>query len=155
MKEHTANMQQQNHKHWLDEVRWGQDGLVPVITQDVHSGRVLTHAWVNRDALRAALDEGRAVYWSRSRSKLWRKGEESGNVQKIHRILLDCDADTVCYVVEQIGGIACHTGRESCFYRVLEPEASAAGQQWTWRVSDPVLKDPALMYGKPSAADSE
>jgi len=148
-------MQHLENDQWLDEVQWGPNGLVPVVTQDVHSGRVLTHAWVNREALRAAHEEGRAVYWSRSRAKLWRKGEESGNVQKIHQILLDCDGDTLCYIVEQVGGIACHTGRESCFYRVLEADTAQAAEvpptltrQWSWRVSDPVLKDPSLLYGK-------
>lgn len=144
---------------WLDEVRWGADGLVPVVTQDVRSGRILTQAWVNREALAAAQTEGRAVYWSRSRQALWRKGEESGNVQKIHRILLDCDGDALCYLVQQIGGIACHTGRESCFYRALEPKsATSSGADRTedalhWRITDAVLKDPALMYNKPESRD--
>lgn len=152
-------MQNHNTDQWLNDIRWGADGLIPVVTQDIRSGRVLTHAWVNREALQAAHDESRAVYWSRSRGKLWRKGEESGNVQKLHRILLDCDGDTLCYLVQQIGGIACHTGRESCFYRVLEvdqtPAEPAANtqtdtQRLFWRTSDPVLKDPSVMYRKDS-----
>ena len=125
---------------WLDAVKWNEDGLVPVITQDYLSGRVLTHAWLNNEALGLAQTEGRAVYWSRSRAKLWRKGEESGHIQKLHGIYLDCDADTVCFMVEQIGGIACHTGRESCFYRKL-----VDGQ---WTSVDPVLKDPKDIYAK-------
>lgn len=122
----------------FEQVKWNAEGLVPVITQDHISGRVLTHAWLNKEALRLAQAEGRAIYWSRSRKKLWRKGEESGHIQKLHGIYLDCDGDTVCYMVEQIGGIACHTGRESCFYRKLED-----GQ---WREVDPVLKDPKTIY---------
>lgn len=125
---------------WLDEVQWDRNGLVPVVTQDAASKRILTHAWINRDALALAVQEGRAVYWSRSRQKLWRKGEESGNVQKLLDVHLDCDGDTVIYQVEQIGGIACHTGRESCFYRRL-----AEGH---WQTVDPVLKSPDEIYGK-------
>jgi phosphoribosyl-AMP cyclohydrolase len=126
---------------WLDQVKWGQDGLIPVITQDFRSARVLTHAWINREALSLAVAEGRAVYWSRSRQKLWRKGEESGHIQKLHDVFLDCDGDTICYMVEQLGGIACHTGRESCFYRQL--------QEGQWQIVDPVLKDPAQIYASP------
>jgi len=126
---------------WLDQVKWNEEGLVPVVTQDVFSRRLLTHAWVNREALALSQTEGRAVYWSRSRRKIWRKGEESGNVQRIHQILLDCDGDTVCYLVEQVGGIACHTGRESCFYRRLDDSG--------WTVTDAVLKDPATIYKTP------
>tara|TARA_R110002072_G_scaffold301164_1_gene480140 strand:- start:2277 stop:2717 length:441 start_codon:yes stop_codon:yes gene_type:complete len=129
---------------WLDRIKWDANGLVPVITQDADSGRVLTLAWINRDALQLTQQEGRAVYWSRSRQKIWRKGEESGNVQRIRQILLDCDADAVVYQVEQVGGVACHTGRESCFYQQL---ASAAGQS-EWVITDPILKDPATMYGQ-------
>ncbi len=126
--------------NWLDAVQWNDDGLVPVVTQDIDSKRILTHAWLNRDALARAASEGRAVYWSRSRKKLWRKGEESGNVQQLHEVYLDCDGDTVVFLVTQVGGIACHTGRESCFYQRLD------GDQW--QTVDPVLKDPAQMYGK-------
>ncbi|OFE12871.1 phosphoribosyl-AMP cyclohydrolase [Pseudohongiella acticola] len=133
------------HTAWLDQIKWNDDGLVPVVTQDRQSRRLLTHAWINREALALTLAEGRAVYWSRSRQKIWRKGEESGNVQRIHDILLDCDGDTVCYLVEQIGGIACHTGRESCFYRTLTTVDGEPG----WQISDPVLKEPSAMYTKP------
>lgn len=124
---------------WLDEVAWGADGLIAAVTQDAASGRVLTVAWMNRLALEASLQEGRAVYWSRSRGKLWRKGEESGHVQRLVEVRLDCDGDAVLLRVEQVGGIACHTGRESCFYRVFEDGG--------WRVTDAVLRDPAEMYG--------
>ncbi len=125
---------------WLDEVRLDSAGLVPVIAQDVVSARVLMVAWANRDALAETAATGRAVYWSRSRSRLWRKGEDSGHRQKVVDIRLDCDGDVVLYAVEQEGGIACHTGRESCFFRRLE------GEQWN--AVDPVLKDPELIYGK-------
>jgi phosphoribosyl-AMP cyclohydrolase len=125
-------------KDWLGQVNWSNEGLVPVITQDFKTLCVLTHAWLNREALALAVQEGRAIYWSRSRRKLWRKGEESGHIQKLHGVFLDCDGDTVCYMVEQVGGIACHTGRESCFYRRLD-----AGQ---WQTIDPVLKDPDEIY---------
>lgn len=125
---------------WLAEVPWDGDGLVPVVTQDAASGRVLTLAWMNRDALAETASSGRVVYWSRSRRKLWRKGEESGHVQRVLEIRLDCDADAVLLRVEQVGGIACHTGRESCFFRKLE--------DGRWVSTDPVLKDPDLIYGK-------
>ena len=123
---------------YLDQIQWNKQGLVPVITQDAGSGRVLTQAWVNREALKTTVSEGRAVYWSRSRSKLWRKGEESGMVQKLVEVLLDCDNDSLCYRVEQIGGIACHTGRESCFYKKLTNES--------WESIDPVLVEPDQLY---------
>jgi phosphoribosyl-AMP cyclohydrolase len=125
--------------NWLDEIKWNSDGLLPAITQAHDSGRVLTLAWMNRDALRSSVDEQRAVYWSRSRQKLWRKGEQSGHVQRLLELRLDCDGDAILLRVEQIGGIACHTGRESCFFRVY-----GDGQ---WVESDPVLKDPADIYG--------
>jgi phosphoribosyl-AMP cyclohydrolase len=134
-----------NNTDWLDQVKWNNEGLVPVVTQDVHSLRLLTHAWINREALMLTHAEGRAVYWSRSRQKIWRKGEESGNVQRIHRILLDCDGDTVCYLVEQTGGIACHTGRVSCFYQQLSEDKDSI----SWAVTDAVIKDPAKMYKNP------
>ena len=118
---------------YLDEVNWNKNGLIPVIAQDATSGRVLMQAWANREALQTAIDEGRAVYWSRSRNALWRKGEESGNVQKLVDVYLDCDNDTLCYKVEQIGGIACHTGRESCFFQKFRNDK--------WEILDPVLKD--------------
>lgn len=123
---------------WLDDVKF-DDGLVTVVTQDANSARVLMVAWANREALAETAATGRAVYWSRSRSRLWRKGEESGHTQRVREMRLDCDGDVVLYAVEQSGGVACHTGRESCFYRRLD------GEQWT--VVDPVLKDPELIYG--------
>ena len=123
---------------WLDEVAWDERGLAPVITQDADSLQVLTLAWMNRLALETSLAEGRAVYWSRSRNKLWRKGEESGHVQRLREVRLDCDADAILLLVEQVGGIACHTGRVRCFYRRLEDGA--------WRETDPVLRDPKDIY---------
>lgn len=127
-------------RHWIEELSWDKDGLVPVVTQDASSGRVLTVAWMNRDALEKTAAGGEAVYWSRSRKRLWRKGEESGHVQKVVEMRIDCDADAVLLKVEQVGGIACHTGRESCFFRKLD--------NGHWTQTDPVLKDPALIYGK-------
>jgi len=124
---------------WLDEVPWNEQGLIPVVTQEFSSGRVLTLAWMNRDALAETSSSGQAVYWSRSRGKLWRKGEESGHVQRIVEIRLDCDADAILLRVDQVGGIACHTGRASCFFRKLE--------NGRWVSTDPVLKDPELIYG--------
>lgn len=126
------------HSAFLDAVKWDADGLIPAIAQDANSGRILMMAWMNREALSLTASEGRAVYWSRSRGKLWRKGESSGNVQTVQEIRLDCDADVIVLQVQQGGGIACHTGRESCFYRVLRD-----GQ---WHSVDPVLKDPNDMY---------
>ena len=125
---------------WLDEVPWNEHGLIAAIAQDGASGRILTLAWMNRDALQKTVESGEAVYWSRSRKKLWRKGEESGHVQRVLEVRLDCDADAVLLRVEQAGGIACHTGRESCFFRKLE--------NGRWVTTDPVLKDPALIYKK-------
>ena len=125
---------------WLDEVPWSADGLIAAVAQDARSKRVLTVAWMNREALAQTAASGEAVYWSRSRRRLWRKGEESGHVQKVRELRLDCDADTVLRMVEQLGGIACHTGRESCFYRKLE--------NGSWVTTDPVLKDPATIYKK-------
>ncbi len=125
---------------WLDEVRFDGHGLVTVIAQDVHTHRVLMVAWANRDALEETARTRQAVYFSRSRNKLWRKGEESGHRQAVDEIRLDCDGDVVLYAVTQAGGIACHTGRESCFYRVLDGD--------DWRTVDPVLKDPELIYRK-------
>ena len=123
---------------WLDEVPWNGDGLIAVVAQDFSSQRVLTVAWMNREALKETADTQQAVYWSRSRKKLWRKGEESGNVQKVVEVRLDCDSDAVLLKVEQAGGIACHTGRASCFFRRLDGER--------WVETDPVLKDPAAIY---------
>jgi phosphoribosyl-AMP cyclohydrolase len=125
---------------FLEEVPWNGDGLIAVVAQDSSTGKVLTVAWMNRDALKETVESKRAVYWSRSRNKLWRKGEESGNVQKVVEVRLDCDADAVLLKVEQAGGIACHTGRESCFFRKLE--------NGKWVSVDPVLKDPKLIYKK-------
>ncbi|HVJ25255.1 MAG TPA: phosphoribosyl-AMP cyclohydrolase [Burkholderiales bacterium] len=123
---------------WLDEVPWNGDGLIAVVAQDFSSQRVLTVAWMNREALKETAETKQAVYWSRSRKKLWRKGEESGHVQKVREVRIDCDADAILLKVEQVGGIACHTGRESCFFRKLE-----GGK---WLTIDPVLKDPKLIY---------
>jgi phosphoribosyl-AMP cyclohydrolase len=123
---------------WLDEVPWNGDGLIAVVAQDFSSQRVLTVAWMNREALKETAETKQAVYWSRSRKKLWRKGEESGHVQKVREVRIDCDSDAILLKVEQVGGIACHTGRESCFFRKLE-----GGK---WLTIDPVLKDPKLIY---------
>ena len=126
---------------WLDEVKWDADGLVPAIAQEASSRDVLMVAWMNREALARTAEAGEAVYWSRSRRRLWRKGEESGHVQKVHELRLDCDGDVVLLTVTQLGhdpGIACHTGRHSCFYRRLE--------RADWREVEPVLKDPEAIY---------
>jgi len=125
---------------WLDEIRFDERGLVPVIAQDAATQRVLMVAWADRAALAETAASGQAVYFSRSRNRLWRKGEESGHRQQVTQIRLDCDNDVVLYQVEQAGGIACHTGRASCFYRALE--------DGEWRAVDPVLKDPELIYKK-------
>jgi phosphoribosyl-AMP cyclohydrolase len=126
---------------WLDEVKWDRDGLVPVIAQEAASRDVLMFAYMNRDALAATAERGEAVYWSRSRQRLWHKGESSGHIQKVHEIRLDCDNDVVLLSVTQLGhepGIACHTGRHSCFFQRLE------GEQW--KTVEPVLKDPDAIY---------
>jgi phosphoribosyl-AMP cyclohydrolase len=123
---------------WLDTVNWNSDGLVPAIAQDAKTGRILMMAWMNRESLQLSAERGEAVYWSRSRNQLWHKGETSGHIQKLHEIRLDCDEDVVVLQVEQLGGIACHTGRESCFYRVLK--------DGDWQTVEPVLKDPAEIY---------
>ena len=125
---------------WLDEIKWTDDGLVPAVAQDAGDGKILMVAWMNRESLQLTVAEGIAVYWSRSRKKLWRKGEESGHQQMVREIRLDCDNDVVMLQVEQQGGIACHTGRRSCFYQRLE--------DGRWVAVDPVLKDPAAIYGK-------
>jgi len=125
---------------WLNEVPWNGDGLVAVVAQDFTSQRVLTVAWMNRQSLEETVRTQEAVYWSRSRKRLWRKGEESGHIQKVREVRIDCDSDAILLKVEQLGGIACHTGRESCFYRKLE--------NGEWVSVDPVLKDPALIYKK-------
>ena len=124
--------------NWLDDIQWTEDGLVPVIAQQHDTGRVVMFAWMNRESLALTVSEGYAVYWSRSRQRLWRKGEESGHRQKIVDIQLDCDADVILIKITQEGGIACHTGRESCFYRSL-----VDGE---WQIKEPVLKDPKSIY---------
>jgi phosphoribosyl-AMP cyclohydrolase len=124
--------------NWLDDIKWTDDGLVPVIAQETSSGKVLMFAWMNREALQLTAKQGRAVYWSRSRNKLWHKGEESGHVQQVKEIRLDCDNDVVLLSVEQFGDIACHTGRHSCFYKKLEGDH--------WQEVEPVLKDPKEIY---------
>jgi phosphoribosyl-AMP cyclohydrolase len=124
---------------WLDAVKWSADGLVPAIAQDIATGKVLTLAWMNRTALERTAETGEAHYWSRSRRSLWRKGETSGHAQKVREIRLDCDGDAILLLVEQVGGIACHTGRERCFFRRLERDR--------WVEVEPVLKDPAAIYG--------
>ncbi|MGZ8096260.1 MAG: phosphoribosyl-AMP cyclohydrolase [Methylosarcina sp.] len=126
---------------WLDEIRWTDEGLIPVIAQQSDSGKILMFAWMNRESLSLTVAEGYAVYWSRSRRRLWRKGEESGHRQKVTDLFLDCDEDVILLKIEQQGGIACHTGRESCFYRRL-----VNGQ---WQIAEPVLKDPKTIYIKP------
>jgi phosphoribosyl-AMP cyclohydrolase len=125
---------------WLEEVKWDERGLVPANAQEHDSGKVLMVAWMNREALRLTRETGHAVYWSRSRQRLWHKGEESGHQQVVHALRLDCDADVVLLEVEQRGGIACHTGRHNCFFRELQGE--------TWVTVDPVLKDPDAVYRK-------
>ena len=125
---------------WLDKVSWTVDGLVPVIAQDAHTGSVLMMAWMSREALQATVQSGRAVYWSRSRRKLWHKGEESGHTQQVRGVYLDCDGDVILLKVEQAGGIACHTGRASCFFSQLD--------KGVWVAVDPVLKAPDEIYKK-------
>lgn len=125
---------------WIEQVTWNSDGLLPAISQDRASGRVLMMAWMNRESLQLSVEGGYAVYWSRSRGQLWRKGETSGNRQKIEAIRLDCDGDTLLLSVEQEGGIACHTGRESCFYRRLDGDK-------IWHSTDEVLRSPEELYG--------
>lgn len=134
------------NNQWLDQVKWDERGLVTAIAQDVSTGRVLMVAWMNREALTQTALTQTAVYFSRSRNKLWRKGEESGHTQRIHEIRLDCDGDVILLQVEQVGGIACHTGRESCMFTRLEPAAQNRDQGLLWRAVDPVLKDPKSIY---------
>lgn len=123
---------------WLSEIKWDEKGLVPAIAQDEKTGRILMFAWMNRDALQQTVETNRAVYWSRSRNRLWPKGEESGHVQKVSEIRLDCDNDVILLAVEQVGDIACHTGRESCFYKKYENNM--------WLETDPVIKNPEDIY---------
>jgi phosphoribosyl-AMP cyclohydrolase len=127
---------------WLNKVKWDEHGLVPVIAQEVGSNDVLMFAWMNRDALAKTVELGEAVYWSRSRKKLWHKGEESGHIQKVHEVRLDCDEDVILLKVEQIDSIACHTGRHSCFFQKFE----GAAKDGDWVTVDPVLKDPESIY---------
>ncbi len=128
--------------NWLDEINWDENGLVPVIAQEHGTNKVLMFAWMNREALAETNSTKQAVYWSRSRKKLWRKGEESGHVQTVHDIRLDCDEDVILLSVEQAGGIACHTGRHHCFFKILHNDQ--------WRIDQPVIKNPEDIY-KPVA----
>nr|VFJ42505.1 MAG: phosphoribosyl-AMP cyclohydrolase [Candidatus Kentron sp. DK] len=128
-------------KNWLDAIAWNKQGLIPAIAQDFESGDVLMLAWMNRESLELTRREGRAIYWSRSRQKLWRKGEESGHVQRVLDIRTDCDNDVILLKVEQVGGITCHTGRRRCFFRQLDEAGN-------WREVEPVLKDPDKIYAK-------
>jgi phosphoribosyl-AMP cyclohydrolase len=128
--------------NWLGEIKWDAQGLVPVIAQDYKTGQVLMFAWMNREALLLTDDTKQAVYWSRSRNKLWRKGEESSHTQRVHEIRVDCDEDVILLKIEQIGGIACHTGRNSCFFKKLE--------NGNWNIDQPVIKNPEDIY-KPIA----
>ena len=125
---------------WLDALKWDEHGMIPAIAQDAASGRVLMFAWMNRESLEASMQSGNAVYWSRSRRRLWRKGEESGHFQRIKSVRADCDGDVLLLSIEQVGGIACHTGRESCFFLELQGER--------WVPADPVVKDPKDIYAK-------
>lgn len=131
-------MNESGDTSWLEEIHWDDEGLIPAIAQEQATGRVLTLAWMNRDALASTVAEGRAVYWSRSRRKIWRKGEESGHIQWVTEIRLDCDNDAVLLTVTQEGGIACHTGRRHCFFRKLEHGA--------WKTVERVIKDPQETY---------
>lgn len=126
--------------NWLDQIKWDDDGLIPVIAQEAGTGRILMFAWMNRDALDQTVAGGEAVYWSRSRKRLWKKGEDSGHIQKVREVRLDCDEDVILVTVDQVGGIACHTGRHNCFFRKLD--------NGKWVVTDPVLKDPEEIYRK-------
>ncbi len=123
---------------WLDELVFDADGLIPAVAQETGTGKLLMLAWMNREALAETVRSGRAVYWSRSRKRLWRKGEESGHMQLVKQVRLDCDADVIVLEVEQVGGIACHTGHARCFFRKLE--------NGKWMETDPVLKDPGRIY---------
>ncbi len=134
----TAKPSNAGPSAWLETIHWDEQGLVPAVAQDAASGRVLTLAWMNREALALTVAEGRAVYWSRSRARIWRKGEESGHVQHLEEVRLDCDRDAILLRVRQESGIACHTGREACFFLRLDGDS--------WHEADPVLKDPAAIY---------
>ena len=132
---------------WLDQINWDANGLVPVIAQEFGTGKVLMFAWMNREALLLTDDTKQAVYWSRSRNKLWRKGEESGHTQRVHEIRVDCDEDVILLIVEQIGGIACHTGRHNCFFKKLEHTDL---EKQVWLIDQPIIKNPEDIY-KPIA----
>ena len=132
---------------WLDQINWDANGLVPVIAQEFGTGKVLMFAWMNREALLLTDDTKQAVYWSRSRNKLWRKGEESGHTQRVHEIRVDCDEDVILLIVEQIGGIACHTGRHNCFFKKLEHTNL---EKQVWLIDQPIIKNPEDIY-KPIA----
>ncbi|SDW67728.1 phosphoribosyl-AMP cyclohydrolase [Nitrosomonas eutropha] len=134
----AAHKEQLMTDEWLDTINWSVDGLIPVIAQDENGGKILMVAWMNRDALKRTVETGEAVYWSRSRKKLWHKGEESGHTQIVQAIHLDCDKDVLLLSVEQKGGIACHTGRQSCFFRQLK--------NGEWVITEPVIKDPSQIY---------
>jgi phosphoribosyl-AMP cyclohydrolase len=123
---------------WLEDLKWDSAGLMPAIAQDRDSGEVLMLAWMNREALRLSSEQGRAVYWSRSRQKLWFKGEESGHLQSVSEIRVDCDADVILLQIEQMGGIACHTGRRRCFFRVL--------QDGEWKIDEEIIRNPDEIY---------
>ena len=137
----SPDQSQDQSEDLMSAIQWNGDGLVPAIAQEAGSGQVLMLAWMNREALAATIAEQRAVYWSRSRQRLWRKGEESGNVQRLKGLRLDCDGDTLLLSVEQVGGIACHTGRAHCFYRLLE--------DGSWVITEAVKRDPAGLYTSP------
>ena len=124
--------------NWLDKIQWNEHGLVPAIAQEASSGRVLMVAWMNRESLEVTVSTGKATYWSRSRQRLWRKGEESGHEQIVQELRTDCDNDVILLQVEQKGGIACHTGRHSCFFQQLRKDS--------WEAVDPQLKDPNSIY---------
>ena len=139
----TTDTLSADQEAWLDAIVYDEHGLVPGIAQDVTTDKVIMFAFLNRESLRETLRTGNATYWSRSRNRLWRKGEESGHVQRVREIRLDCDGDVGLLRVEQVGGIACHTGRERCFYRRLETEGEGGAR---WVETDPVLKDPESIY---------
>ncbi|MCK5696683.1 MAG: phosphoribosyl-AMP cyclohydrolase [Gammaproteobacteria bacterium] len=136
-------MTQDNKNNWLDDLKWDEQGLIPAIAQDEKTGKVVMFAWMNRDSLAMTIDLKRAVYWSRSRQKIWAKGEESGHIQVLKSLRVDCDKDVVLMNIEQIGGIACHTGRESCFYFELSEDND---HNKHWQAVEPVLKDPKTIY---------
>jgi phosphoribosyl-AMP cyclohydrolase len=133
-----------NNETWLDNLKWDNQGLIPAIAQDEKTGKVVMFAWMNRQSLSMSIAMGQAVYWSRSRNKIWPKGEESGHIQKIKSLRVDCDKDVILISIEQIGGIACHTGRESCFYFELTHDS----EHKHWQIIEPILKDPKEIYQK-------